>query len=981
MAPSPSTCITDTELLRWMEADFDPGERARWVSHAETCTACMALVGATVGAPRQPAVAPATVPRRDRYELGPELGSGLAGPVYLARDWGKDRELVVRLLGSAAARDADEVAAEVARARAVGKLKSPRLLPIFDAGTRSDGRGFVASAYAPGPTFGRWLAEAKPGSEAILEMLLGVGDALADLHAADLVHGNLGPQNLFVDDDDLWLADAGVGPLRRSALDRGTVLGDEGEASRAAIAFLAPELLDGKPATAASDQYAFAVVLYEALVKRRPFDGDTVGDLVRHVERGVDDGPMARLPSHVQRGLRRALSADPSKRYPDMRALLTELRDEARIQRSWPLIAGAGVLAFGLVAAVGVAVRQPEPTEAKPTKPSAECDALFERLTHAWGEPESSSVLAQFRRVAPEPVAVDAHQRVAAELEARTAALRASQGQICEDFAVPRPGDALCVGWGLDEQAGLVAELRAVDSASGVVLALPAAQALAKVGDCRRVPIDVWTPADGERVARASARFHLGRSLDADLMRTVAGTGPLSLPGMVAVLLDAEARYRDGAKPLAPADASALAGQRRATYLLFQKGATQGNKAAVAPFVASPDLDGGAPDAAGPTDAEAAGPIDVEVARATAFLQGKRLDHYDLAARVFALVPETNEKAFTDVLFLARGRTERDLYGLAEALRVAVVVGRGEPPKSTLYDACIAAQEATGELCDPVFHAVFAGTGDVHGPDATLWANVVESTWGPSHPSLAEARVYEAEAALAAKNPTKAKELATSAVTIAEGFILGLPPAEMHDVGGADIRAARLGRVEQADGAPRRLPGRIVAVYETLADAYALLARLTTGAEERGSWLDKAAELGGRDGDGRVSFAATYTRALLGGPRQETLDAARLAVSFAKSPARKARALSLLARALGDGPADRPVRNAADRTELEAAVGECLPLSGLLPKADRVAVKMLAAQLVAKDDPRSAVLLARSALQDAEDPAPIRAFLEKVEHP
>ncbi|NOU29717.1 MAG: hypothetical protein HOO96_17570, partial [Polyangiaceae bacterium] len=389
--------------------------------------------------------------------------------------------------------------------------------------------------------------------------------------------------------------------------------------------------------------------------------------------------------------------------------------------------------------------------------------------------------------------------------------------------------------------------------------------------------------------------------------------------------------------------------------------------------------DGGTVDAARPTDAEAARAIDVEVARATAFLQGKRLDHYDLAARVFALVPETNEKAFTDVLFLARGRTERDLYGLAEALRVAVVVGRGEPPKSNLYDACIAAPEAAGELCDSVFHAVFAGTGDVHGPDATLWANVVESTWGPSHPSLAEARVYEAEAAVAAKNPTKAKELATSAVTIAEGFILGLSPAEMHDVGGADIRASRLGQLP--DGTLRRLPGRIVAVYETLADAYALLARISVNAEERASWLDKAAALGGRDGDGRVSFPATYTRALLGGPRQETLDAARLAVSFAKAPARKARALSLLARALGEGPGDRPVRNAADRTELEAAVGECLPLSGLLPKADRVAVKMLAAQLVAKDDPRSAVLLARSALQDAEDPAPIRAFLEKVEHP
>jgi tetratricopeptide (TPR) repeat protein len=133
-------------------------------------------------------------------------------------------------------------------------------------------------------------------------------------------------------------------------------------------AYMAPEQLQGAPPSAAADQFALCVALFEALTSHRPFAGDSIAALQRSIRRGGVAPAMHRLPRWLQGVLGRGLAVDPEQRFPSLAALLSALDPRRRSVR-WP---------FAAVAVAAVALAVVPTTRARPSAGEVEAIEAFE---------------------------------------------------------------------------------------------------------------------------------------------------------------------------------------------------------------------------------------------------------------------------------------------------------------------------------------------------------------------------------------------------------------------------------------------------------------------------------------------------------------------------------------------------------------------------------------------------------------------------
>ena len=294
-----------------------------------------------------------------RFLVLDELGAGGMGVVLRAYDPELDRRVAIKLLRAERDGDAEAAARIVREAQAMARLAHPHVVPVYEVGAW-DGRAFVVMELVDGVTLTAWLAAERRGWREIVAMFVGAGEGLAAAHAARLVHRDFKPENVLVGRDGrARVTDFGLVGLRH---DDAATPGDADADADAAPAltmtgalvgtprYMAPEQHRREPATAQSDQFAFCVALWTALYGAPPFAGDTYRELARHVLAGTR-APAPRdaaVPVHVRRALDRGLALDPAQRFPDMPALLAELRfdPDAVTRRRARLGAGAGVVAL-----------------------------------------------------------------------------------------------------------------------------------------------------------------------------------------------------------------------------------------------------------------------------------------------------------------------------------------------------------------------------------------------------------------------------------------------------------------------------------------------------------------------------------------------------------------------------------------------------------------------------------------------------------
>ncbi|WP_306396433.1 serine/threonine-protein kinase [Telluria beijingensis] len=204
-------------------------------------------------------------PSTERYRLGKLLGNGGFGDVHEAWDPALQRTVAIKRLKPDLVRDQPDNLLQEARLAA--SLRHPAFIQIYSLEDDGHSKSIVMELVG-GKTLHQLLSTTELSREQILDIVCQLADAMAQAHAAGLIHGDLKPANLMIEPSgQVRIMDFGlarkIDPL---ATESGDVLQTQGT-----IAYLAPEILNGKHPSALSDIYAVGVLMYEMMHGERPF--------------------------------------------------------------------------------------------------------------------------------------------------------------------------------------------------------------------------------------------------------------------------------------------------------------------------------------------------------------------------------------------------------------------------------------------------------------------------------------------------------------------------------------------------------------------------------------------------------------------------------------------------------------------------------------------------------------------------------------
>jgi predicted ATPase len=260
-----------------------------------------------------------------QYRLLRELGRGGMGRVFEAEQVRLGRTVAVKILAPRAAADPAFRERFVRESQLLAAMEHPNIIPIYDAG-EVDGLLYIAMRYVAGEDLGEEIGRGATDPRSMLAILEQVGGALDAAHVRGLVHRDVKPANVLIDESAsrVFLSDFGVAKLAdaRQATKAGTILGT--------IHYAAPEQLQGHRVGPAADVYALGCVLFEALSGRRPFDKETeVAVIFAHAIEPPPELSVLRpeLPPTIDAVIAKALAKDPADRYESGRALVAAARD------------------------------------------------------------------------------------------------------------------------------------------------------------------------------------------------------------------------------------------------------------------------------------------------------------------------------------------------------------------------------------------------------------------------------------------------------------------------------------------------------------------------------------------------------------------------------------------------------------------------------------------------------------------------------
>jgi eukaryotic-like serine/threonine-protein kinase len=260
-----------------------------------------------------------------RYRSPKRIAHGGMGEVYRATDSVLGRAVAVKLLAERYARDESVRGRFTREALAAARLSGePNIVTVFDVGEHAE-RPFIVMEYLGGGSLEERIEQG--GAQEVaqsLEWLEQAATALDAAHRHGVVHRDVKPANLMLDrNGTIHVADFGIASAAGtdSLTMTGTVLGTAG--------YLSPEQAQGDRATPASDRYALAVVAFELLSGRRPFESESItAEAASHVNAPVPSIAeiCEGLPEELDAVFRQALAKDPAKRFETASEFVAALR-------------------------------------------------------------------------------------------------------------------------------------------------------------------------------------------------------------------------------------------------------------------------------------------------------------------------------------------------------------------------------------------------------------------------------------------------------------------------------------------------------------------------------------------------------------------------------------------------------------------------------------------------------------------------------
>lgn len=257
----------------------------------------------------------------DRYEILEKIGEGGMAVVYKAFCHRLSRFVAVKIMRDEMAADEEFKRRFCAESHAIAMLSHPNIVAVYDV-SHSDDVEYIVMELVDGITLKQYMDKRGAISwKEALHFTKQITKALAHAHSRGIIHRDIKPQNIMLlKDGTIKVADFGIAALENEMQESGQAVGS--------IHYIAPEQARGENPDARSDIYSLGIVMYEMLTGRKPYTGETIGEIaVKHMSSlpTMPSDIVPDIPPELERITLKAMSCPINKRYQSANELLDDL--------------------------------------------------------------------------------------------------------------------------------------------------------------------------------------------------------------------------------------------------------------------------------------------------------------------------------------------------------------------------------------------------------------------------------------------------------------------------------------------------------------------------------------------------------------------------------------------------------------------------------------------------------------------------------